>query len=62
MEAGKATIQESVAHARELEVIHEERKKGYQLSATLVPTASTTSTIKKKHLLMPFASSAEDPQ
>jgi hypothetical protein len=28
MEAGKATIQESVAHARELEVIHEDQKKG----------------------------------
>ena len=28
MEAGKPTIQESVAHARELEVIHEDRKKG----------------------------------
>ncbi len=28
MEAGKATIQESVAHARELEVIHEDHKKG----------------------------------
>jgi hypothetical protein len=28
MEAGKPSIQESVAHARELEVIHEDRKKG----------------------------------
>ncbi len=28
MEAGKPSIQESIAHARELEVIHEDRKKG----------------------------------
>jgi hypothetical protein len=28
MEAGKPSIQESVAHAREVEVIHEDRKKG----------------------------------
>jgi hypothetical protein len=28
MEAGKPSIQESVAHDRELEVIHEDRKKG----------------------------------
>ncbi len=28
MEAGKPSIQESVTHARELEVIHEDRKKG----------------------------------
>jgi hypothetical protein len=28
MEAGKPSIQDSVAHARELEVIHQERKKG----------------------------------
>jgi hypothetical protein len=27
MEAGKTTIQKSVAHARELEVIHEDGKK-----------------------------------
>jgi hypothetical protein len=28
MEAGKPSIQESIAHARELEVIHEDKKKG----------------------------------
>jgi hypothetical protein len=53
MEAGKPSIQESVAHARELEVIHEDRKKGSTVGTSPKTTTTTTWTTKNAPQLTP---------
>jgi hypothetical protein len=50
MEAGKPSIQESIAHPHELKVIHEDRKKG-SLWATSEPKTTMTTTLTMRNVL-----------